>query len=167
MNLRVSAVAGKTIVSFSDAHALPNMGRELTVVEGKPVYYDLADGLKKNKVVQTIEFFSEAGKYHRTGHRKCGIPQTPDQTRISGKICPVCGCPITLGVLHRVQELRSNVQDRGEFQRPYIKLMPLVELLALTMGRSRKAKSISQAYQRICSELGSEMQVLTQVGLEI
>ena len=26
MNLRVSAVAGKTIVSFSDAHSLPNMG---------------------------------------------------------------------------------------------------------------------------------------------
>ena len=44
--------------------------------------------------------------------------------------------------------------------------MPLVELLALTMGRSRKAKSISQAYRRICSELGSEMQVLTQVGLD-
>ena len=39
MNLGVSAVAGKTIVSFSDAHSLPNMGRELTVFEGKPAYY--------------------------------------------------------------------------------------------------------------------------------
>ena len=57
MNLGVSAVAGKTIVSFSDAHSLPNMGRKLTVFEGKPGYYDLADGLKKNKVVQTVEFF--------------------------------------------------------------------------------------------------------------
>ena len=37
------------------------MGRELTIFEGKPDYLGLADGLKKNKVVQAIEFFPEAG----------------------------------------------------------------------------------------------------------
>ena len=45
---------GKTIVSFSDAHSLPNMGRELTVFEGEPSYLDLAAGLKTIKVVQTM-----------------------------------------------------------------------------------------------------------------
>jgi PHP family Zn ribbon phosphoesterase len=47
MNLGVAAVSKKTIVSFSDAHSLSNMGRELTIFEGNPSYPDLAFGLKK------------------------------------------------------------------------------------------------------------------------
>ena len=166
MNWGVPAVEGKTIVSFSDAHSLPNMGRELTVFEGKPGYPDLAAGLKGNKVVQTVEFFPEADKYHLTGHRKCGISQTPDQTKTLGNVCPVCRCPLTLGVLHRVKELRSEVEPKGERLRPYVKLMPLMELLGLTMGRGQKTKLVRRAYNRICSELGGEIQILTQAGLD-
>ena len=40
--------------------------------------------------------------------------------------------------------------------------MPLVELLALTMGRTRKAKAVSRAYRLIWNELGGEIQVLTK-----
>ena len=61
MNWRVPALTGKTIVSFSDAHSLPNMGRELTIFQGEPGYGDLAQGLKDNRVVQTVEFFPKRG----------------------------------------------------------------------------------------------------------
>ncbi len=166
MNWGLSAVAGKTIVSFSDAHSLPNMGRELTVFEGEPGYRDLTSGLKNNKVKQTIEFFPEEGKYHLTGHRKCGISQTPDETSKVGTRCPECGRPLTLGVLHRVQELSTEAGIAGEDKRPYIKLTPLVELLAHTMGRGRGTKSVSRAYYHICDELGGEIRVLTQAGLD-
>ena len=78
MNWGVPGLAGKTIVSFSDAHSLANMGRELTVFGGEAGYRDLAAGLKDNGVERTMEFFPEEGKYHLTGHRRCGISQTPD-----------------------------------------------------------------------------------------
>lgn len=54
---------------------------------------------------RTLEFFPEEGKYHLTGHRKCGISQTPEQTDDHGTRCPECGRPLTLGVLHRVRAL--------------------------------------------------------------
>jgi uncharacterized protein (TIGR00375 family) len=140
MNWGVPALAGKTIVSFSDAHSLPNMGRELTDFQGSAGYRYLTTGLKKNRVERTLEFFPEEGKYHLTGHRKCGVSQTPDQTDDHGTRCPECGCSLTLGVLHRVRELSPESSQIPEAQipkdnkRPYTKLTPLVEH---TMGKGR------------------------------
>jgi len=177
MNWGVPALAGKTIVSFSDAHSLPNMGRELTVFQGSPGYRDLTAGLKENRVERTLEFFPEEGKYHLTGHRKCGVSQTPDQTDDHGTRCPECGRPLTLGVLHRVRELSPDAPQIPEAQipeaqileddkRPYTKLTTLVEILAHTMGRGRGTKGVAVAYQRVCGELGGEVRVLTQAGYD-
>jgi PHP family Zn ribbon phosphoesterase len=125
----------------------------------------VAAGLKNNKVEKTLEFFPEEGKYHLSGHRKCGVSQTPDQTVRLGNRCPECGRPLTLGVVHRVEELSgAGTLPIEELNRPYSKLVPLVELVAHTMGRGRAAKSVGLAYQRICGELGGEVKVLTQVG---
>ena len=180
MNWAVPALAGKTIVSFSDAHSLPNMGRELTIFEGDARYPNLADGLKNNRVEKTLEFFPEEGKYHLSGHRKCGVSQTPEETVELGNRCPECGRPLTLGVVHRVEELSGaetlspevltpeGLSPDGlpieELKRPYSKLVPLIELVAYSMGRGRAAKSVGLAYQRICAELGGEVKILTQVG---
>ncbi|MCH7841760.1 MAG: DNA helicase UvrD [Chloroflexi bacterium] len=171
MNWGVPGLAGKTIVSFSDAHSLANMGRELTVFGGEAGYRDLAAGLKDNGVERTMEFFPEEGKYHLTGHRRCGISQTPDETGRTGTRCPRCGRPLTLGVLHRVRELsRDERPDKtprdGKEKRPYTKLAPLIELLAQTMGKGRAARSVGLAYHRICGELGGEIRVLTQIGYD-
>jgi len=84
MNWPVTALAGKTIVSFSDAHSLPNMGRELDVFEGDATYTDVVVGLKDNLVEKTLEFFPEEGKYHFSGHRKYGVSQTPEETGSTG-----------------------------------------------------------------------------------
>lgn len=167
MNWGVPALAGKTIVSFSDAHSLPNMGRELTVFEANANYPDLMAGLKNNRVEKTLEFFPEEGKYHFSGHRKCGVSQTPDETGRLGSRCPECGRPLTLGVVHRVEELsgETTVPDE-ESKRPYTKLVPLIELVAHSMGKGRGAKSVGLAYQSICAELGGEVRVLTQVGYD-
>ena len=172
MNWGVPALAGKTIVSFSDAHSLPNMGRELTIFQGETGYRDLAHGLKDNRVEQTVEFFPEEGKYHHSGHRKCGISQTPDETDQSGTRCSRCGRPLTLGVLHRVRALsgpalydNGRPQDDGA-RRPYARLVPLIELLAHALGKGRATKSVGLAYRRIYSELGGEVQVLAHAGFD-
>ena len=170
MNWSVPTVAGKTIVSFSDAHSLPNMGRELTVFQGDAGYQDLAAGLRDNRVESTIEFFPEEGKYHLSGHRKCGVSQSPDETGRDGTGCPQCGRPLTLGVLHRVRELSGDPDPAAavadQARRPYARLVPLRELLAHTLGRGRATKSVDLAYRRICAELGGEVRVLTQAGFD-
>ena len=172
MNWSVPALSGKTIVSFSDAHSLPNMGRELTIFEGEAGYSGFARGLIDNRVEQTLEFFPEEGKYHLSGHRKCGISQTPGETDQAGTRCSHCGRPLTLGVLHRVRALsgpagngnESPTDDTG--RRPFTSLVPLVELLAQALGKGRGTKTVGQAYLRICSELGGEVRVLTNAGFD-
>ena len=172
MNWRVPGLAGRTIVSFSDAHSLPNMGRELTVFQGEAGFRDFALGLKKNRVERTVEFFPEEGKYHLSGHRKCGVSQTPDETDKTGTRCSKCGRPLTLGVLHRVQALsgRDTHEDEspqdGGARRPYSRLVPLIELLSQTLGKGRSTKTVGSAYSRICSELGGEVQVLAHAGFD-
>ena len=51
-------------------------------------------------------------------------------------------------------------------RRPYARLVPLIELLAQTMGKGRTTKSVGLAYRRICSELGGELQVLAHAGFD-
>ena len=51
----------------------------------------------KAKIAYTIEFYPEEGKYHYTGHRKCGVVYSPNETRKMGVTCPVCGKELTLG----------------------------------------------------------------------
>ena len=175
----IPELADKTIVSFSDAHSVPKLGRELTVFDGEFTYRGLAESLASQGVAYTVEFYPEEGKYHFTGHRKCGVRQTPAETREQGSICPVCQRPLTLGVLHRVtarfaESPSSEVagpgvdglQDDDGFVRhrqnrpPFIRLVPLVEIIADVWGRGPSTKSVSTEYARLTREFGSELQVL-------
>jgi uncharacterized protein (TIGR00375 family) len=180
MNWQVPELSDKTIVSFSDAHSLPKLGRELTVFESGRSYRDLVDALVHHRVAYTVEFYPEEGKYHYSGHRKCGISQTPEDTQQQGSKCPVCGGPLTLGVLHRVRQLS---QDRGddpapvrpfrgingfihspEGRPPFLKLVPLPEIISETLGQSLGSKRVQGAYRRMVQELGGELTILTQTS---
>ena len=77
MNWRVPSLDSVSIMSFSDAHSLPNLGRELTVMNGEPSYDGLLAGLRSQNIAYTTEFFPEEGKYHHSGHRKCGVSPNP------------------------------------------------------------------------------------------
>jgi DNA helicase-2/ATP-dependent DNA helicase PcrA len=107
MNWQIKELDGRSIISSSDAHSLPKMGREATVFVTKDInsksqisnhkisYFDITSALKQEKdarfkIGYTIEFYPEEGKYHYTGHRNCNFVQTPNQTRSDGTICPVC-----------------------------------------------------------------------------
>ena len=81
MNWRIPELDGVSIVSFSDAHSLPKMGRELTIIEGELSYEGLRQSLRQQRIAYTVEFFPEEGKYHNSGHRKCGVNMSPRQAR--------------------------------------------------------------------------------------
>ena len=183
MNWGVPGIRDRTIVSFSDAHSLPNLGRELTVFEGKPTYRDLRRAIEENGVSHTVEFFPEEGKYHFNGHRNCGVRQSPTETEAQqDSRCPACGRPMTLGVLHRVRSLsppadneegsatqQSGVEasvSSGHKRAPYLRLVPLEELLAETLQVGRRSKKVRTVYTQLCAELGSEIEVLARSGAD-
>ncbi len=120
MNWQIKELESRSIVSFSDAHSGPKLGREATVfMEKNPndktqnpnfTYDDIAgaikqDGKSKFKIGYTIEFFPEEGKYHWTGHRSCNIRYSALETKEKGVTCPVCGKSLTVGVENRVLDL--------------------------------------------------------------
>ena len=174
MNWNVGELSDKSIVSFSDAHSPAKIGRELTVFEGDLSYSGLTDALEHQGVAYSVEFYPEEGKYHYSGHRKCGVSMSPEETARSGERCPVCHRPLTLGVLHRVDKLSQGESEesrgpdgfvQGQHRRPrFIRLVPLVDIIAETLGRGPSTKLVQREYFRIVNELGSELQVLVWAG---
>ena len=179
MNWNVPEMKDRAILSFSDAHSLPNLGREITVFRGAPTYEVLKQAVEENDVAYTVEFYPEEGKYHYNGHRKCGVRLSPDQTlEQGGTSCPECGRAMTLGVLHRVRSLSPEVAgcgacpDEGGLIRdpqgrpPFMRLVPLEELLAETLSVGRRSKAVANVYRKLCAEFGNELEALVRARPE-
>ena len=219
MNWRVKELDRVSLVSFSDAHSAPKMGRELTIFETELSYEGLLNALKfslstgpagldptptsspaaagarvgaprpspvnsalvpvnsqklapspsQARIFSTIEFFPEEGKYHINGHRSCNFRETPEQTLKRGLLCPNCNRPLTIGVMHRVEQLAEKDRPDGfkaEHRPGFKKLVPLQEIIAETIGSPFTSSKVVQSYQNLTSQLGSELAILTGVGLE-
>ncbi|MBP7106563.1 MAG: UvrD-helicase domain-containing protein, partial [Spirochaetia bacterium] len=120
-------------------------------------------------VAGTIEFFPQEGKYHYDGHRACKVFLSPEEsTKLDGR-CPVCGKPLTPGVMRRVTELADRPVDEnapcpanweGTNRRPYWSLIPLPELLAELLGTGSGSKKVATAYRGIVEQAGSEFALL-------
>src|SRR5690242_13861648 len=109
LNWRVSTLDSYQLVSNSDAHSPPALAREATVLATEMDYYAVREALDTGIGLEsTLEFFPEEGKYHADGHRACGVCWEPAQTRAAAGVCPECGKPLTIGVLHRVEELADR-----------------------------------------------------------
>jgi DNA helicase II / ATP-dependent DNA helicase PcrA len=123
MNWQIKELENRSIISSSDAHSGPKLGREATVfIAQNPndkiqmsnvSYQDITDAIKqkpdgKLKIGYTIEFFPEEGKYHWSGHRACNIRYNAIEVKEKGVICPVCHRPLTIGVENRVLELSNK-----------------------------------------------------------
>ena len=176
MHWRVPDLDNVAIVSFSDAHSLPKMGRELTAFHGPMTYDGLVDSLKSGGVAYTVEFFPESGKYHHSGHRKCGVRLSPDEVREGGTQCSVCGRQVTLGVLERVEQLATrdvSITVDGEGfvggvagRPPYRMMVPLEQILSEAIGKGVNTKAVQSVWANLVEGLGSEMSVLMESSLD-
>ena len=170
MNWRVSALDNITLVSNSDAHSPSKLGREANLFNTRMDYFAIRKAIEtadKNAFLGTFEFYPEEGKYHVDGHRKCDVCFTPSQTRSHSGRCPVCGKPLTLGVLHRVEELATRQAGiRPERALPFYRLIPLEDLLSEILGVGAKSKKVQRTYQSILETLGSEFHILHTLSPE-
>jgi DNA helicase II / ATP-dependent DNA helicase PcrA len=165
MNWMCSALDSYRLVSNSDAHSPPMLGREATSFSTELDYFAMADALRTgNGLAGTLEFYPEEGKYHLDGHRKCGVRLEPEQTRDHGGLCPKCDKPLTVGVLHRV----AGLADRPAGYRPAdaaasTNLLRLPEIIAEIMSVGSHSKRVSAEVGRLVTALGPELDVLTDV----
>ena len=170
MNWKVSKLDKYRLVSNSDAHSPSKLAREATVFDTNPDYFSVMKALKTGDgYVGTVEFFPEEGKYHEDGHRKCEVCLTPDETKKYNGICPVCGKPLTIGVLNRVMELadRDLKSDfKPETAGRVFSLVPLAEILAEILQVGAQSKSVTTEYERLIQKFGPELFILQDAPVE-
>jgi len=168
MNWRLSKLDRYTLVSNSDAHSPSKLGREACAFECDLDYYAMRRALETgDEYGGTVEFFPEEGKYHLDGHRKCGVVLEPEETRAAGGCCPVCGKPVTVGVMHRVLELADRppgFQPPGAH--PFRSLIPLPEIIAEIARTGAGSKTVARGYDGLLARLGSELHILERAPVE-
>lgn len=170
MNWRVREIDRFSLVSNSDSHSPSRIGREANVFRERMDYFKLKNVLEtkdRENFLFTIEFYPEEGKYHYDGHRKCGVFFHPQETKKMGYICPVCEKPLTIGVLHRVENLATR--ERGEYPPvyiPYRNLVPLVEIISEAMNVGKESRVVNEEYMKMVSYFGNEMEILLNVPVQ-
>lgn len=162
MNNRWSALDRLALVSHSDLHSPAMLGRKATRFRGPPDFFRMRRGLRDRSsgiCAGTLELFPETGKYHWDGHRACGIALAPDAARKQGGLCPVCGRPLTPGVLHRIEDLadRPAGVPPPSGRPPFAYWVPLPELLAECLGCAAAARRVQQACQTLREQFGPEI----------
>jgi uncharacterized protein (TIGR00375 family) len=168
MNWRLSRLDNYRIVSFSDLHSFwPwRIGREATVFEFEELTYaNLIKALRTGEgLAETIEVDPSYGKYHYDGHRLCKVSYSPEESKRYNGICPVCKRPLTIGVLNRVEELADRREgEKPANAKPFKKIIPLHELLALTLQSGMATKKVWAKYYEIMKAGKDEFNILLNV----
>lgn len=191
MNWRIGELDTRTVLSCSDSHSGIKLMREATIFEtvsDTVSYAAIGEALKnyqrdttKPHIFATIEFYPEEGKYHFDGHRNCHVRMHPSDTKKKGKTCHVCGKPMTIGVMHRIEDLATRSEASLQLTRkelpgfpvmatysnafphraPYIMMVPLAEIIAESVSvKSISSKKVTEMYNRLVSSFGGEFTVL-------
>jgi uncharacterized protein (TIGR00375 family) len=170
MNWRLSALDDITLISNSDAHSPSKIGREANVFNCELSYRAITEAIRRKdprRILYTIEFFPEEGKYHYDGHRNCNILFSPQETRKHKSICPVCGKRLTVGVMNRVNELADRPEGFVSPKAiPALHTVPLEEIIADILGVGTNASSVEKEYLRLVEKGGSEFDILLELSPE-
>jgi DNA helicase-2/ATP-dependent DNA helicase PcrA len=168
MNRRCSQLDHLTMMSSSDAHKPQNLGREVNLFDTELSYDGLFNAVKTgNGFKGTWEFYPEEGKYSNDGHDACNVSMERPETERHKGICPVCGKPLTIGVMHRVDLLA----DREEALHPpgdtgFDYIIPLPEILSELLGASVQSKKVMHAFSQAITAFGNEFTLLREAPVD-
>ena len=176
MNWRWSDLDNIFLVSNSDAHSGPHIGREANVLDlAENTFAEFTSIIKnkdKQKFLYTIEFYPEEGMYHYDGHRLCNFSCAPKDTKKKYKgICPKCKKPLTIGVLYQIEKLADRTEEEisSVGRVPFKNIVPLPEIIADYLGVNKQSKKVGAMYQDIIRQAGNEFRLsldLDEVALK-
>ncbi|MBI3601292.1 MAG: hypothetical protein HY209_00115 [Candidatus Omnitrophica bacterium] len=170
MNWRLKQLDPFILVSNSDAHSPSKLGREANIFDTEfsysAIYQALFDQNDKG-LVGTVEFFPEEGKYHYDGHRLCHVRWHPQETTKNKGLCSVCGKPVTVGVMARVEELADRQPgQKSKRHRPYWSAVPLPEVIGEARGVGPASKAVQEAYRKMLTQIGNEFYILLDAPID-
>ncbi|MDR1637659.1 MAG: UvrD-helicase domain-containing protein, partial [Treponema sp.] len=178
MNWALSLLDRFSIVSNSDAHSPDKLGREATIFDMDLSFASFraalgSGGGVRGRIGGTVEFFPQEGKYHYAGHRDCGVCLGPEEAAREQGVCPVCGKPLTEGVMGRVLELADRPVDEQSpcppeqegNRRPYHSLIPLKEILGEILKTGSDSRKVKALYGGLIESAGSEFSLLMDMSL--
>jgi DNA helicase II / ATP-dependent DNA helicase PcrA len=168
MNWRVSRLDRFRSVSYSDAHAPSRLGREATELDTELDYFAIRHALETGDgFLGTVELYPEEGRYHLSGHRRCGVRLEPAEARQARMRCPVCGKRLTMGVLQRVDDLADRPAGaHPEGAASCRNLVPLPEVVAEVAGVGPTSKTVRGTVEAMLELLGPELPMLERLPLD-
>jgi superfamily I DNA/RNA helicase len=91
----------------------------------------------------------------------------PKETIKNKGLCPVCGKPVTVGVMARVEELADRPEgEKGRKWRPYHSMIPLSEIIGDCLGVGQASNKVEQTYWHLVRNLGNEFSILLNVPID-
>jgi uncharacterized protein (TIGR00375 family) len=170
MNWRLSSLDDIRLISNSDAHSPVKLMREANILDTDLSYSAIMRAIAEPDspaFLGTLEFFPEEGKYHYDGHRPCRVRLAPADTRKNDGRCPKCNSKVTVGVMHRVEELADLPSGRRPPRAcPFTSIIPLMEIISEVEQVGVNSKRVNGIYLDLVSRLGNEHHVLVEVELE-
>ena len=89
------------------------------------------------------------------------------EAEAQGGICPVCQKRLTMGVSHRIAQLADRPEGFVPAKaKPFESLVPLLEVIAASTGRSAAGKKVQEEYETMLRKLGTEFSILREVPVE-
>lgn len=170
MNWRLGELDNLAIVSNSDAHSGPQIGREANVMDLTIRTYDeivdIISKKDKQRFLYTIEFYPAEGMYHIDGHRDCGFSCLPVETKKNQGLCPKCKKPLTIGVSAQVDKLASISEEEVDKTKhiPFKSIIPLPNIIADYFSMGKQSKRVQTLFMNIINQAGNEFKVLLDLS---
>jgi PHP family Zn ribbon phosphoesterase len=93
---------------------------------------------------------------------------TPAEAKKFNDICPVCGKKLTIGVLHRVEELADRPEGFVPKDAiPFKSLLPLYEIISYVTGTNQLySKKVIEEQDKMIGNFGNELNILLNASKE-
>lgn len=146
-------------LSNSDAHSLPNIGREYNLMRlAEPSFTELKKalaGAEGRRVIANYGMHPKLGKYHRGYCEICGLIEDSPEPHFT---CSSCGRTLITGVWDRIMEIRDYDEPHHPVGRPpYNYRVPL----SFIPGIGPKT------YQKLRRGLGTDIDILEKADPDL
>lgn len=165
MILSIEHLNNFAVISNSDAHseALNRIGREFFALELSDMgYHNFISAIREKKIVYSVEFKPEHGRYYLTGHRenrhinnRAIFYNSEDVPK--DFICPICHKKMIQGVEYRVNLLlQKNKGSKNLRRQKFYYSIPLMDIISSIKLYSVKSIKTKEIYSKIIDKIGFE-----------